>query len=191
MNSETKTLDKSATIRTWVTDHSDSLYSWALHKTTNKETAEDLVQDTFSAAITSFHNFKGESNAKTWLFGILNNKINDYYRSAYRRPQTNNQMDINLLFDAEGTWRPGERPLHWKEEGKHLLDDDNFVGTLQRCLGGLPENWFAVIHLKFLKGKKGNLICQELGITDTNLWQMLHRAKLQLRRCLEENWFKE
>ena len=191
MKSETGTLDASAAVKSWVELYSDSMYSWAMHKTANKETAEDLVQDTFAAAITSFHKFKGESNAKTWLFGILNNKINDYYRNAYRRPQTQNGLDVNVLFDMEGRWRTGERPLEWDGDGSHLLDDEDFVASFQQCLGRLPENWFAVIQLKFIKGKKGKLICQELKITDTNLWQMLHRAKLQLRRCLEKNWFKQ
>jgi RNA polymerase sigma-70 factor (ECF subfamily) len=42
-----------------------------------------------------------------------------------------------------------------------------------------------------MEEKKGELICQELGITDTNFWQILHRAKLQLRKCIELNWFKK
>jgi RNA polymerase sigma-70 factor (ECF subfamily) len=39
--------------------------------------------------------------------------------------------------------------------------------------------------------KKTEEICQELGISTTNYWQMMHRAKLQLRECIDENWFKK
>ena len=58
-------------------------------------------------------------------------------------------------------------------------------------MGELPTSWFAAINLKYLEEKKGEIICQELQITPTNFWQILHRAKLQLRKCLEVHWFKK
>jgi len=48
----------------------------------------------------------------------------------------------------------------------------------------------ACIRLKFLDEKKGEQICQELGLSTTNYWQLIHRAKLQLRDCLEKYWFR-
>jgi DNA-directed RNA polymerase specialized sigma24 family protein len=62
---------------------------------------------------------------------------------------------------------------------------------LQLCMENLPALWFSAVQLKYLEGKKGELICQELQIAPTNFWQILHRAKLQLRKCLENNWFKK
>lgn len=191
MNRETSILDLAATIKSWVKEHSDSLYSWALYKTGNKETAEDLVQDTFLAASLSIEAFKGESHPRTWLLAILKNKINDHFRKVYRRPQGLKMVDIDSLFDKEGSWKSGERPKAWSEDSEHLLDNGSFVEILRSCMGKLPENWLAAIHLKYMEGKKGAVICQELGISDTNYWQVLHRAKLQLRKCLEVNWFKK
>lgn len=62
------TSNSTATIKCLVEMYSDNMYSWALHKTSSKETAEDLVQETFLAAVQSFDKFKGDSNPKTWLF---------------------------------------------------------------------------------------------------------------------------
>ena len=59
--------------------HSDELYSWANHKINNKESAEDLVQETFLSAYKAITNLKNKDQAKTWLFSILNNKIIDFY----------------------------------------------------------------------------------------------------------------
>lgn len=72
----------SVTIISWVEAYSDKLYSWALYKTKNKETAEDLVQDTFVIAFQSFNKFEGKSDPKTWLYGILNHKITDHFRKV-------------------------------------------------------------------------------------------------------------
>lgn len=181
----------SETIKHWVELYADSAYSWALHKTSSKETAEDLVQETFLVAFQTLHKFEGKSNPKTWLFSILNNKINDYYRANLRKQTINGNAFFDKLFDADYHWKLEETPKDWSEESGNLLDDTAFQKTFARCLKKLPHNWFAAVQLKFISEKKSKVICQELGITPTNFWQILHRAKLQLRKCIELNWFKE
>jgi len=64
----------------WVDRYGDALYGFALARVNNKQTAEDLVQDTFMAAVKSQKRFKGKSSEKTWLFGILKHKVIDHYR---------------------------------------------------------------------------------------------------------------
>ena len=187
------------TIKCWVDLYADKMYTWAFYKTSTKEIAEDLVQDTFLAAFQSISKFEGKSEPKTWLFAILNNKIAEHFRKQFRNPTiTEGQSDTNsgtslfdTLFDANDQWIKEQRPKEWQEEQDNLLDDAAFIKNLQACMGKLPDNWMAAVQLKYLEEKKGELICQELGIAPTNFWQILHRAKLQLRKCLELNWFKK
>lgn len=179
------------TLKSWVTLYSDSLYSWALHKTSSREIAEDLVQETFLAALQAFEKFQNKSHPKTWLFAILNNKIHDFYRKNFRNPVSRETDNISEIFDDSGQWKKEERPQSWQVDEGHLLDDVTFRETLQQCMDKLPEKWYSTIRLRYLKQKSGEEVCQELGITSTNLWQILHRTKLQLRKCLEQNWFKK
>lgn len=183
------------TVKCWVDLYSDKMYTWALHKTSRADVAEDLVQETFLAAFESISKFEGKSEPKTWLFAILNNKIAEYFRKQLRNPTiTESQSDTSLfdtLFDANDRWIKEQRPKAWPEELDNLLNDAAFIKILQACMGKLPGNWMAAVQLKYLEEKKGAQICQELGITPTNFWQILHRAKLQLRKCLELNWFKK
>jgi len=192
------TAGTSSIIKSWVELYSDSMFSWAFYKTSNKETAEDLVQETFLAALQSFEKFERKSNPKTWLFAILNNKITDHYRSQVKYPTVSEQQQnekgsyslFERLFDSDRQWRKEERPKSWWVESENILDDPDFNKVLQSCMEALPAAWFATVQLKYLEEKKGELICQELQITPSNFWQILHRAKLQLRKCLEVNWFK-
>lgn len=185
------------TIEFWVESYSDSLYSWALYKTSEKETAEDLVQETFIAAFQSIERFKGESNPKTWLFAILNNKIKDYHRKRFQSPIVNEEghseraenILFDTLFDSNDQWRKEQRPYEWPLREENILDNIEFNKVLQDCMEKLPKPWFSAVHLKYLEERKGGLICQELNISPTNFWQILHRAKLQLRKCIELNWF--
>lgn len=187
MNSANPTL----TIKSWVELYSDSMYSWALFKTSSKETAEDLVQETFLASVQFFNKFKGDSSPKTWLFSILNNKINDHYRNSYRKPTVGNNLSLETLFDSYDQWKSDQKPKQWTDDTEHLLDNIEFQKILQNCMSKLPDSWHSAIQLKFMEEKNGEDICQELGITNTNFWQILHRAKLQLRKCIEINWFKK
>ena len=199
MNKELDISTLAFTVKRWVEMYSDKMYSWTFYKTNSKEIAEDLVQDTFLAAFQSISKFEGKSDPKTWLFAILNNKIAEHFRKIYRNPiLSENQANPNegesffdTLFDSNGEWQKEERPKEWQNTEAHLLDDVAFVKVLQACMDKLPANWNAVIQLKYLEEKKGDLICQELGIAPTNFWQILHRSKLQLRKCLENHWFKK
>ncbi len=175
----------------WVENYTKDLYSWALHKVSDRELAKDLVQDTFLVAAEKLTSWKRESSPKTWLFSILNHKIIDYYRKKVRQPVSLENQPESLFFDETGDWNTNNRPGEWDEEGKNLLDDADFRSVLQTCLEALPEKWNTCVKLKYLMNKNGEEICQELDIAPTNLWQMVHRAKLQLRNCIETNWFKD
>jgi RNA polymerase sigma-70 factor (TIGR02943 family) len=188
-----------AALTLWVDDYSDDLLSWAFYKTSNMENAEDLVQDTFIAACRGIEKYEGKSNPKTWLFSILNNKLIDYHRKKFKNIFTN-ISDFNSdsdndyfdkFFDANDDWKTGIQPDTEFEIENKLSNNDQFLDTLNKCIGELPELWNSAVQLKYLEEKKGKLICQELDITPSNYWQILHRAKLQLRSCLENNWFKD
>ncbi|MGE0635268.1 MAG: sigma-70 family RNA polymerase sigma factor [Bacteroidia bacterium] len=190
------TTNPTTTIKCWVELYSDSMYSWALHKTSDKETAEDLVQDTFLAAVQAFDSFKGESNPKTWLFSILNRKIIDHYRKSAHsllRFENKNEKEsydlTNSFFDRSGAWESHTANTWSDEEG--FIDNPEFSGTMKKCMNDLPGNWKEIISSKYLLEKDSKEICQELEITPSNYWQILHRAKLMLKKCLEINWFNK
>ncbi len=187
-------------IKLWVEEYTDTLYSWAFYKVSDKQTAEDLVQETFLAACKYYKKFQGKSKPKTWLFSILNNKIIDYYRKKSRTPiNTESHFGkedgsiIEETFDGQGYWKEHKKPTQWDidNEETHLLDNGEFKDLLQHCMTKLPPLWASAVQLKYLQEKDGKNIGQELGISTSNYWQIIHRAKLSLRECLEKLWFNK
>lgn len=179
-----------------VNDYSDALFNWAFHKTSNREVAEDLVQDTFLSAIQHIEKFRGDSNPKTWLLSILNNKIIDYYRKSSKREILVNTDESNgafsateSFFDENGAWSPMAKNSDWGNDG-HLLDDEDFNKIMAFCMDDLPENWRKALSYKYIIDKDPKDICQELNISMSNYWQVIHRAKLLLKKCIEINYFK-
>ncbi|MFH7000585.1 sigma-70 family RNA polymerase sigma factor [Flavobacterium bizetiae] len=178
----------------WVNQFSDELFSWALYKTSSKETAEDLVQETFLAAFRKLDTFQGKSQPKTWLFSILNNKVIDYYRlSAKTTKQTfslteNSGYELSDgLFNETENWKSNEINAIWDQE-EELLDNPEFNNVMQDCMEDLPQKWKYAVTSKYLTDKNADEICQELEITVSNYWQIVHRAKLLLKKCLEMKW---
>jgi len=184
--------EKADMLAGWVDRYTEELLSWALHKTSGEETAKDLVQETFLAAAERLDSFKGDSSPKTWLFSILNNKIIDVYRKKGVHPVVTDSRILGELFDEHGTWKKDKRPRHWDvSEDREILHDEEFMAVLARCLEALPETWNTCVKLKYLTGKKGEEICREVGLSSSNYWQVIHRAKLQLRECMEDNWYEK
>lgn len=185
---------KQRTFKEWVDTFTDELFKWAMYKTSSRETAEDLVQDTFFSAYKAFDKFEGKSSPKTWLFSILNNKIIDHYRK--KQITTENSLSLSEeqgteiadgMFKDNGAWE--NTPLHavWNTE-KHLLDDPEFNAVMEKCMDDLPDNWRTAITYKYVLDKNGDEISKELNLSSSNYWQIIHRAKLLLKKCIEVKW---
>ncbi len=178
----------------WINEYADEFFRYSISKVSNQEAAEDIVQNTFLAGFQAISNFKNESSPKTWLYSILKNKIKDYHRLNYQRNEVKsleNDKDpfLNYFFNEEDHWKMETQPQIWSNS-ENLLDNTDFNSMLKNCIEKLPAKWQSAIQMKYLDDRDANLICQELKITPSNYWQVLHRAKLQLRECLDTHWFK-
>jgi len=177
----------------WVEDHGDCLYRFALVRVRNPEVAEDLVQETLLAAVRQVDRFGGRSSERSWLCGILKNKICDYFRKLGRET---NFTDLHFFddensdrFDAENYWIHERGPSDWKPEGEMAMRRAEFWETLNACLNKMPERIAQVFVMREMDDISSKEICQTLNISEANLWVMLHRARMALRECLELNFF--
>lgn len=181
----------------WVEEHGDYLFKYALVRLRDAAKAEDLVQDTFLAALKGGKNFAGRSAEKTWLVGILKNKIADQFRKASRETsftdlafyddeEKNNFISEGL---SNGAWSHGNAPIDWTPNPGASLDNEAFWKAFRECAGKLPKNINSAFCLRELDEVESSEICRMLNISENNLWVMLHRARMALRRCLEINWF--
>ena len=156
------------------------------------EWAEDAVSDTLLAALERPAAFAGASQLKTWLVGILKHKLIDQLRRHQREATTLDADDAHdvddLLFDATGHWR--ETPAHWPDHPEALLRQRQFLAVLDACVERLPCTQGRAFMMREWLELDADEICKELAISPTNLWVLLHRARLRLRDCLQHNWFE-
>ncbi|AWV98473.1 sigma-70 family RNA polymerase sigma factor [Arcticibacterium luteifluviistationis] len=198
-DSSIHTLEKSSSesITDWVRQYSDELYGWAVKKVGDNEIAKDLIQDTFLSAYKNISGFRYESSPKTWLFSILNFKIIDYYREKKKIVAISLEGDdkkivkevTDSMFDKSGNWETNGLEDSWNNQ-ENLLDNSEFNEVMDVCMADLPDQWQQLLRLKYLLNKKHSEICQECDLSQSNYWQIIHRAKLMMKKCLEMNWFK-
>lgn len=170
----------------WVSEYSGSMLSWAIHKVKTIEDAEDLVQEAFRIGYERYEKFENRSSIKTWLMGILNILIKEYYRKNSRNPHIDT-IDVNDFFDSKGNWLDAHNGIFQDES--NLADDPDFIKALNKCRSSLKPFWKQVFHLRYEEDKNADEICGELHINKTNYWQIIHRSKLELRRCMKRIWF--
>ena len=178
----------------WPARFGDELYRFALSRVSDADVAEELVQETFLSALANLATFRAEASERTWLFVILRRKIIDHYRRQARAPHVgldaisdgDTATEADYFNPANGHWTGPQAPASWLRADA-ALEQQELHDILQRCQDRLPPQQEAVFALRFVEELSAEEICQELGLSSANYWVIVHRAKLQLRRCLEKH----
>jgi RNA polymerase sigma-70 factor (ECF subfamily) len=156
----------------------------------NDAWAEDAVSDTLLAALEKPQSFGGQSQLKTWLVGILKHKVVDQLRRHTREAtvlvgEDGEDLD-EQIFLPDGHFR--EIPEEWGSP-ESAFGQRQFFEVLEACMEHLPPAQGRLFMMREWLELETDEICKELQISPTNLWVMLHRARLRLRECLQLNWF--
>jgi RNA polymerase sigma-70 factor (ECF subfamily) len=173
--------------------HRPYLVRFALLQLRAQSAAEDAVQETLLAAIQGAERFGGHSTVRTWLIGILKHKIVDQIRKATReRPlqisaEESDTESLDALFLDDGHFL--EPPGEWNSPEK-ALEQRRFFEALERCIDALPSNTAKAFTMREVMGIETEDICKELGISSSNCWVLIYRARMALRACLERTWFQ-
>ena len=178
--------------RTWLAEHGDYLFRMARRQLHSDELAEDAVQETLLAALAAQARYAGDASPRTWLTGILKHKIVDQIRRQMREVEIPRDQDgeeaVDSLFKQDGHWAEPIRP--WGNP-----DSEAELSQLRRALDGCADRlkpaMAQVFSLREVAGMETAEICKELGISPTNCWVLLHRARLFMRQCLELNGFSK
>ena len=179
----------------WIDNYADELFRYAMGKTGKTALAEDLVQETFLSALKAKDSFRGQSSERTWLYSILKHTIANYYRKASTRYEVNNaqlggatEKGFDDYFTQSEDWNDNAAPRNWQINPAAAIENKELAAALDKCLEKLPPNQKQVILLKLVEETDTKIICKELNLSDTNYWILIHRAKLQLRACMEKSW---
>ena len=158
------------------------------------EDAEDAVQDALTAVLTASAETLQGVDPRRYLFGILKHKITDRLRHRYRQEQhtvSHSAQDDALddtLFDARGHWVEGMAPASWQSPDDQMQSDQFFM-VVDLCVNRLPGKTAQVFSMKNFLECEADEICATLGLSKSDYWQCMSRARKQLQLCLTQRWF--
>lgn len=183
----------------WVDRHGDALFRFAFVRIRDRAVAEDLVQDTLLAGLRQIDSFRGDSSERTWLTGILKHKTMDYLRKRFHEVPVEDENGVSAVdergFEREGEWEghwaAGSLPTEWGRDPHTLLEQREFWAAFDQCLSRLPQRMASLFALHVMDGVSSEELCNDFGLTPTNLRVTLYRARKQLRDCLEQHWLKK
>ena len=168
----------------------DEMLRFATLQLRDKTLAEDAVQEAITAALKSDSGAE-RASLRTWVFAILRNKIIDVIRERSRHPTQSliddDISDLDEQFDERGHWQKEQQPSNWGHP-ESVLANEQFWPIFEACLNHLPENTARVFMMREHIGLEISEICQELSISESNCWVIMHRARMRLRSCLEKNF---
>lgn len=183
---------RTSTLEGWVDEHAQFLFRFSLARVRDHNAAEELVQETFLAAVQAIDSYRADASPRTWLVGILRRKIVDRFRKLARErgrePLEANDPAVDALFDGKGRWI--KEPLSREVDPTALRNRADFWRVFEDCLQGLPDRLAMAFSMRVMDDIEPEEVCKVLSISSTNLWVMLHRARSRLRVCLEANWFE-
>lgn len=175
----------------WVRSYTGDMLRFTQARVKGIEVAEELVQLTFVSAWENLDRFAGDSAPRTWLFAILKHKLADHYRRAYREAKalSGNALEHDHqndeFFAPDGHWQEGKWPTLDPDIFSEKEPHEKLDRALRHCLDALPMNLRTAVEMKYLMDHESEAIQASLGISATNYWQQLHRAKVRLRHCIE------
>jgi len=187
---QTSSEDVNSIATNWVESHGDYLFNFAIGQVRDTNIAEDLVQETFLAALKSQNNFSGRSSERTWLVSILRHKLYDYLRKACReravRVEPLPASEDDASFEDSLAWI--HQVAAESTSPSRRIELAEFRAHLEKAMGKLPPRIAQVFQLYTIEERPNAEVCERLNISESNLWVMLHRARKQLRTELDSWW---
>lgn len=178
----------------WIREYRDYLVNYARKKVSDHGTAEDLVQETFLSAWAARERFRGACSERTWLVGVLRNKIIDHYRRTSRRPLVN-ETDLGNYMgndsDHRETWLAQHAVAGNSFDPSKNAERQEFIAQLDEGIAMLPSLSGKAFRMREIQGLSTDEITRALNITKSNLWVLIHRAKSGLQLHFNSLWHED
>ena len=167
-----------------VSEQADRLFNVAFRFLRDAEEAKETVQDVFRKVVEKIGTFKGESKFSTWIYRITVNEA--LMRIRERKGKETISWEEILPKYQDGIWM--DRNRDWSPMPESQLLEKEALEYLRKCIQELPEDYRAPYILKDVEQLSEAEVCDALGIEKGVMKIRVHRARMFLRKRIEEHY---
>ena len=193
MDSTSENSSNAVNPQIWVEKYHDFLFRYALSRLREADLAEEIIQETFLAALHSQKYFRGMASEKTWLVSILRRKIYDHFRKVNRDRQLNavHFMETIRIDVFESKRGAAVKSSIWFFDPSKAYEQKEFLKIIKDCLSELPGRLAQVFILREIIELSSQEICELMDISICNLYVMTHRARKRMGHNVQLKWLCE
>lgn len=159
--------------------HQQRIFNFIFSKVLDRETAEDIFQDTFIKVVKTLKNgvYNEEGKFLPWVMRIAHNLIIDHFRRSNRIPSLETKEDFDIFQMI------GDGSLNVES----LLVNDQIVADLQRLVQELPEDQKEVLQMRLYRDMSFKEIAEQTKVSINTALGRMRYAIINLRKLIEEN----
>lgn len=159
------------------------VFSLIFRMVRDKETAEDLAQETFIKVLNNIDRYLPEFKFSSWLFKIANNVAIDHLR---RRQLDTVSMDGSPhAMTAEAVESTRFDVADSAENALEEMEAKELGSAIERAIARLRPEYRSCIMLRHVEGRSYEEIASTLDLPLGTVKTYIHRARHELRRALE------
>lgn len=164
--------------RYFVEKFKDKIYNTCLGFLRNPQDAEDIAQEVFIEVHQSIGQFKRQSSLSTWLYRVATNKSLEYIRSRNRKKRF-------TLFTSKDVYEQEDKFTEFVHPGIQAENKER-ARVLMNAIEQLNEKQRSAFVLHKIEMLSQAEIAEVLQTTQSGVESLLHRAKANLRKMLNQ-----
>lgn len=176
--------NNSINVEKWIINYYPYLQNYTMSRVSNQLDVEEIISDTFFAALKAKNNFQNKCSERTWLTAILRHKIIDYYRKQasqksklHRHAISHEEYQEKYFYETAVT--------RCEESTLADLNVKALEQALAESLNNIPESQSKVAKLRIYEELSTEEICTRLEISKNNAWVLMSRARKSLAMQLK------
>ena len=159
-------------------------YRFSLLVCGHPEDAEDVMQDALLSTYRHVSQIRDPEAFRTWLYQTVRNACLMKRRRRVDEPAHLTSIEQGGT-DTDGGPAPVDVPDTRRPADQRLID--SWQGEqLRRALAELPPGYRVIVVLREIEGLSTREVATVTGLSEANVKQRLHRARMILRKSLEE-----
>lgn len=161
------------------TRYAERVHRFGFRLCGDRADAEDVLQDTFLAAFRGLGRFEGRAQLSTWLYRIAASAC--FKRRRRRKGEPRRSLSLEALLPRRDFADRSGQP-------ERMLERKQLNAAVKRAVGALPPPYRAALVLRDMEGLSAEDTATALGLTVAAVKSRLHRARLAVRKALDDTF---